>query len=59
MAQKETRGGTRLGSGAKLKYGEPTVTINFRVPISKKEHVQNMVNVYLNSLKYENKRQNR
>jgi hypothetical protein len=45
-----SRGGTRPNSGAKPKYGEPTVMINFRVPISKKEHVQNLVKVYLNSL---------
>ena len=45
-----SRGGIRPNSGAKLKYGEPTVMINFRVPISKKEHVKNMVKVYLNGL---------
>jgi hypothetical protein len=51
MAQKETRGGTRQGSGAKLKYGEPTIMVSFRIPNSKKNHVQNLVKVYLNGLK--------
>ena len=48
---KLTRGGTRQGSGAKPKYGEPTTNITFRIPVSKKEYVKNMVKVYLNSLK--------
>jgi len=51
MAQKETRGGTRQGSGAKLKYGEPTIMVSFRIPNSKKNHVEKLVKVYLNSLK--------
>lgn len=31
---KENRGGKRQNSGRKQKYGEPTETISFRVPVS-------------------------
>ena len=48
---KLTRGGTRQGSGAKLKYGEPTIMVSFRIPKSKKNHVENLVKFYLNGLK--------
>lgn len=34
---KTKRGGKREGSGAKLKYGEHTEQIGFKVPISKIE----------------------
>ena len=33
--KKETRGGTRKGSGAKPKYNEETKTVSFRCPLSK------------------------
>jgi len=33
--KKEKRGGKRAGSGAKQKYGEPTVPVVIRVPGSK------------------------
>ena len=33
--KKETRGGTRQGSGAKPKYNEQTKTVAFRSPMSK------------------------
>ena len=33
--KKETRGGTRQGSGAKPKYNEQTKTVAFRCPLSK------------------------
>jgi hypothetical protein len=46
--KKETRGGTRKGSGAKPKYDEATKTIAFRVPISKIEHVKSMLKTLLN-----------
>ena len=45
--KKETRGGTRKGSGAKPKYNEPTKTIAFRVPVSKIEHVKSLLNKML------------
>ena len=35
MKKKETRGGTRKGSGAKPKYNEQTETVAFRCPLSK------------------------
>jgi len=38
--KKETRGGTRKGSGAKPKYNEPTKTIAFRCPLSKVDEVK-------------------
>jgi len=41
--KKETRGGSRLGSGAKPKYGEQTTTIAFRVPVSKVNEIKKMV----------------
>jgi hypothetical protein len=48
--KKETRGGTRLGSGAKPKYNEPTKTISFRVPISKIEAIKKMVTAELKNM---------
>lgn len=45
--KKETRGGTRIGSGAKPKYNEPTKTIAFRVPVSKIEHVKSTLKTLL------------
>ena len=45
--KKETRGGTRKGSGAKPKYDEPTDTIAFRVPVSKIEHVKSLIKTLL------------
>lgn len=41
--QKNKRGGTRLGSGAKPKYNELTKTIAFRVPVSKIDEVKQVV----------------
>ena len=43
MEQKKSRGGARLGTGPKPKYGEPTKTVAFRVPESKVEHVKSML----------------
>ena len=45
--KKETRGGTRKGAGAKHKYGEPTKTIAFRVPVSRIEHVKRLLKTLL------------
>jgi len=45
------RGGKRKGSGNKPKYGEPTTTIAFRVPISRKEHVKTVMNKLLDEWK--------
>lgn len=44
---KTKKGGKRLFSGAKPKYGEKTKTIAFRVPISKIEHVKSLLKTLL------------
>ena len=49
--KKPTHGGARTGAGAKPKYNEPTTTIAFRVPISKKQEVYSLVMAIL--LKYQ------
>lgn len=41
---KPKHGGKRPGAGAKLKYGEPTTTVAFRVPVSKVDDVKASVN---------------
>jgi hypothetical protein len=38
--KKETRGGSRHGSGPKPKYSEPTKTVAFRCPVSKVDEVK-------------------
>jgi len=45
------QGGSRKGSGAKLKYNEPTKTIAVRVPISKIDEIKQIIKEYLNQLK--------
>ena len=40
---KSKKGGSRKGSGAKSRYGEPTTTIAFRVPISRVKHVKDLM----------------
>jgi len=42
--KKETRGGTRQGSGAKPKYNEETKTVAFRCPLSKVNELKLVVN---------------
>jgi hypothetical protein len=42
--KKETRGGSRHGSGAKPKYNEPTKTVAFRCPESKVQELKLIVN---------------
>jgi hypothetical protein len=41
--KKETRGGTRQGSGAKPKYNEETKTVAFRCPLSKVDELKIIV----------------
>lgn len=41
-------GGKRPNAGRKQKYGEETVTISLRVPISEKQNVRGLVKEYLN-----------
>ncbi len=43
-------GGKRKNSGAKLKYGEPTKTVTFRIPESKVKEVKIIVADYLKAL---------
>jgi hypothetical protein len=45
--KKSLQGGKREGAGRKPKYGEPTETIAFRVPVSKVEPVKALVNGFL------------
>ena len=40
---KTKKGGARNGAGAKPKYNEPTKTIAFRVPISRVQHVKDLM----------------
>ena len=44
---KPQKGGSRKGSGAKSKYGEPTTTRAFRIPVSKVEEIRLLVNAKL------------
>lgn len=46
---KFSHGGSRKGAGCKKKFGEPTSTISFRVPISKEKEVKEEINKLLNS----------
>ena len=41
--KKENRGGARLNTGPKLKYGEPTKQIVFRCPKSKVEKMKTLI----------------
>lgn len=41
--EKEKRGGTRKGSGAKAKYNEETKTVAFRCPMSKVDELKIIV----------------
>ncbi len=43
----ENRGGTRIGSGQKKKYGEETTTIAFRCPKSKANELKVLVSLKL------------
>jgi len=45
--KKETRGGTRQGSGAKPKYSEQTKTVAFRCPLSKVDELKLIVKAKL------------
>lgn len=49
--KKENRGGAGRGQGRKLKYGEKTITVNYRVPVSMKPKLDKYVSV--NLAKYE------
>jgi cation transport regulator ChaC len=47
---KDKRGGPRDGSGAKLKYGERTTTIAFRIPVSQKSAIKILVKEMMKKL---------
>jgi hypothetical protein len=49
-ASTNKRGGRRTGAGSKLKYGEPTINITFRIPQSKKDQIKAMVKKYLSTM---------
>ena len=40
---KENRGGANRNQGRKLKYGEETVKVNYRVPVSMKPELDSYV----------------
>ncbi len=40
---KKAAGGKRAGAGRKLKYGEKTKTMSFRVPVGKKSEIKLLV----------------
>lgn len=46
-AKKETRGGSGRNQGRKQKYGEETVKVNYRVPVSMKPKLDKYVSVNL------------
>lgn len=41
--KKENRGGKRENAGRRLKYGEPTIPVNYRIPESMKPDLDNYV----------------
>lgn len=50
--KKETRGGSRQGSGAKQKYGEKTVLLSpVRCPISKVDEMKELIHAKLSEYK--------
>jgi len=49
--EKKKRGGERKGAGRPLKYGEPTIFIGFRSPLSEAENVRKVVKNYLKKFK--------
>ena len=46
-----THGGKRAGAGAKLKYGEKTKTVTFRLPVSKISEIREMIKNELEKIK--------
>lgn len=45
--KKDNRGGPGRNQGRKLKYGEETINLSIRVPVSKKEELRKIVNAKL------------
>jgi hypothetical protein len=50
MIGENTHGGKRAGAGAKLKYGEKTKTVTFRLPVSKIEKFKELIKNELKKL---------
>ncbi len=51
MIGDNTHGGKRAGAGAKLKYGEKTKTVTFRLPVSKIAEIREMIKNELEKVK--------
>lgn len=51
MIGENTHGGKRKGAGAKLKYGEKTKTVTFRLPVSKIAEIREMIKNELEKIK--------
>lgn len=51
QTDKKNRGGARLNTGPKLKYGEPTKQIVIRCPKSKVEKMKTLINSKLSEWK--------
>lgn len=51
MKTNSSRGGARKGSGRKPYYNEPTTDVTFKVPVSKKEVIINLVKKQLEKWK--------
>lgn len=47
IQKKDNRGGSGRNQGRKLKYGEETVKVNYRVPVSMKTKLDKYVSVNL------------
>lgn len=52
----ENRGGANRNQGRKLKYGEETIKVNYRIPLSKKEVVDNWISEQLEKWQKESKK---
>ena len=50
ISSTSNKGGARPNAGRKLKYGEKTTIITFRVPISEVGAIKKKVELYLESL---------
>lgn len=59
--KKENRGGKRAGAGPPFKYGEKTMNITFRIPMTHKQIIKSMVKEYLDkvSAEYESNKLNK
>lgn len=49
---KSNKGGKRNGAGRKPEYNEPTTTVSFRVPVSKVDGINSIVNEKLSEWRF-------